>query len=196
MMWSYNRTHQSFSLAVNTEEQGFSRTDPFMFSALARERICPWPFGGRTSASLACSITLFSHSVHTTVRIINNTGSPRRIYTHLYHYQTLKMSTQSEQYHSYGISIRRESNPPDAATLIGSGDYIVRWLDGGGRRYKDLGDISDCLALLDIADLRAAIRTATILETYISYDHGHLPSEGEPYVGSTGVTLSTATDYV
>jgi hypothetical protein len=106
------------------------------------------------------------------------------------------MSRQFEQYHSYEISISQEPNPADHATLIGSGDLIVRWSDGRGRRYEDLDEISECLVLLDLSVIRGAMKSSTKLGTYISYDHGHLLDDGESYVAITGMTLSTATDCV
>jgi hypothetical protein len=102
---------------------------------------------------------------------------------------SLQMSTHFEQYSSYQISISRGSKAPapDDHTLVGSGDLIVRWPDGRGRRYRNTGEISDCLALpyrpgIDSAvrpGIDNAIRTGQTMATMVPFELSFLPTEGE-----------------
>ena len=98
----------------------------------------------------------------------------------------LEMSTQLEQYPTYKISIiqlTQESNLRDAPTLIGSGDLIVRWSSGQGRRYRTLEEISDCLVLPYRPSITDAIRTGEMMDTMVPFELGYLPTEGESQSG-------------
>jgi hypothetical protein len=108
------------------------------------------------------------------------------------------MPTDHEKFPFYPISISKGSNAPDDATLVGSGDFVVRWLDGTqqprGRRYRDPEEISTCLVLNNREHIDAAIEGLTI-DTYIPFELGHLPGEGESGF-SVDVVPSTVTDDV
>jgi hypothetical protein len=108
------------------------------------------------------------------------------------------MPTDYEKFPFYPISISKGSNAPDDATLVGSGDFVVRWLDGTqhprGRRYRDPEEISTCLVLTNRKHIDAAIKGLTI-DTYIPFELGHLPDEGESGF-SVDVAPSTVTDDV
>jgi hypothetical protein len=129
------------------------------------------------SKFLVCSTTLTLYSVHTT---------HNRHYRHPTQYKpncaaihSIEMSTYFKQWPSYEISISRESTAPDDGTLVESGDLIVRWADGRGRRYRNTTEISDCLLLLDESDIDKAVKTCQKVNTYMPYELGHPPSEGE-----------------
>jgi hypothetical protein len=94
---------------------------------------------------------------------------------------SLEMSTNSnhEGYASYQITITKGSKAPDDGTLVGSGEIIVHWPDGRGRRYRHTGEISDCLVLLERARIKDAIRTGETLDTMVPFELSYLLTEGE-----------------
>jgi hypothetical protein len=88
-------------------------------------------------------------------------------------------TTHFEQWPAWEISISEGFNVPDDGTLVGSGDLIVRWPDGRGRRYRDETEISNSLALLGQSAINDAIKTSLKIRTYIAYELGHPLSEVE-----------------
>jgi len=94
---------------------------------------------------------------------------------------SLGMSTNSnhEGYASYQITITEGSKARDDGSLVGSGELIVRWPDGRGRRYRHTGEISDNLILLDRSRIKVASRTGGTLDTMVPFELSYLPTEGE-----------------
>jgi hypothetical protein len=139
---------------------------------------CVWTFATPTSASLGGSITFSLHkSVYNTHR--QSFGYPTQYLPTCTANHSVEMSTHFEQLPSYEISISQGSKAPDDNTLVGSGDLIVRWPDGRGRRYRDKTEISNSLALLGQSVINDAIKTSLTIQTYIPYELGRLASEGE-----------------
>jgi hypothetical protein len=95
------------------------------------------------------------------------------------------MSTNSnyEGYASHQITITEGLKASDNGTSVGSGEIVVRWPDGQGRRYWHIGEISDCLVLLDRSRIKDATRTGETLETMVPFELAHLPTEGESQSG-------------